>query len=125
MFCRIYVNGKKINKQFLLFELCDLLNTTPINNAYIETDQYSLGIERNDEWDKSKQVQYPDGFLYFPLSIGIDFSNEDEAAASLIVGKMLILLWKNGYSAIASCSFEHLLPEKGGYKSKNIPWLLV
>lgn len=123
MSCSIYVNGDRVRKQFLLFELCDLLEAKPIDSSYIENDIFSISINKNDEYDEEKAKEFPDGFLFFPLVIDVDLYLEDEIKASIIIDKILNFLWSNNYSAIASCRFEQLLTEKGGYKSRNIPWI--
>lgn len=124
MFCRLYVTGRIIDRKSLLITLCSLLETEPINDAYIEKDKYSIEVRPNDEYDEMKQRIFPDGFLYFPFSIEIDIL-DDMPNMHIIkeVGRILKFLWVNNYSAIASCEFEDLLPEKGGYKSRNIPWI--
>lgn len=122
MFCRIYFNGNNVQKQFLLFQLCDLLEEKLKDNFYIENDFFSIDVSKNDEFHEQKSNEFPDGFLYFPLSIEIDIHFDDEVKASAMVDKILKFLWSNDYSAVASCDFEELLIEKGGYKSRNIPW---
>jgi len=122
MFCRIYTNGNKIKRQFVFFQLCDLLKEKPIDNNYIENDIFDISISDSDEIDIEKSNEFPDGFLYFPVNIEIDFKLQNEQEAAFIINKILYFLWNNGYSAIASWKFEELLVEKGGYKSKNIPW---
>jgi hypothetical protein len=124
MFCRIYVNGYKVRKQFLLFQLCDLFKEKPKDNSYIENDIFSISVSKNDEYNAEKAKAFPEGFIHFPLSIEIEIHFMNEVEASVIINKILNFLWSNNYSAIASCKFEHLLTEKGGYKSKIIPWIV-
>jgi len=51
-------------------------------------------------------------------SLGLDlFTYRDEdAMVSAIIAP-------SGRAFIISCDFEELLPESGGYKSKDIPWI--
>lgn len=123
MFCRIHVNSDKVRKQFLLFQLCDLFEEKPIDNSYIENNIFSISVTKNDEYREEKAKEFPEGFIYFPLNIEVDIHSENEVEASIIINKILIFLWSNNYSAIASCKFENLLTEKGGYKSSIIPWI--
>ena len=39
-------------------------------------DGFSLDITKNDEYDEKKAKMFPDGFLHFPFSVEIDFSDE-------------------------------------------------
>lgn len=123
MFCRIYVNKKDIENGSLLFQLSDVLGQKPISNFYIEGNNFSLTITNNDECDEEKAKVFPEGFLYFPSNIEVEFHVDDEVKASVIINKILKFLWSKKYSAIASCKFEGLLIENGGYKSRNIPWV--
>lgn len=123
MFCRIYITRESINSKDLLVAVSNLLGAELVSNKYVEKDGYSVEVRSNDEYDKKKEKIFPDGFLYFPFSIEIDILDEitkEDAAGE--VGRILEFLWENNYTAIASCNFENLLPEEGGYKSKNIPW---
>ena len=123
MFCRIYVSGEGIERRGLTVAVCDLLGAQLVSEKYIEKDGYSIEVRPNDEYDKMSEREFPDGFLYFPLSIEIDIqdgiSKEDAARE---VGGILEFLWEGNYAAIASCEFEDLLPEKGGYNNRNVPW---
>ena len=58
--------------------------------------------------------EWPSGFLYFPYRV--------EAGPKRAVERLLPLLWDRGIPAVASCDYEDELPEKGGYKSRAIPW---
>jgi hypothetical protein len=123
MFCRIYLSGTSIDSKELLTSLGILLKAGIIDGRYLEKKGYSIEIRSNDDFDAIKEKEYPDGFLYFPFSAEIDFQDKvTEVYASEEVGIILNYLWEKRYTAIASCDFEDLLPEKGGYKSKKIPW---
>lgn len=123
MFCRIYVTAKNIEGSTLLLSVSHFLDSKLVNSRYIETNGYSIEVRPNADFNDDKQLIFPDGFLFFPLSIEIDMIDEiTREVAAKKVGEILDFLWKSGYAAIASCDFENLLPENGGYKSKNIPW---
>jgi hypothetical protein len=124
MFCRIYLTGRDITTDRLLTDLSNLLKKPVVGNMYIEDSVYSISVRNNDEYDKVKEKEFPGGFLNFKLFIEFDFEDAPgKNHISDIVAKVLQFLWANNYPAIASCNFEELLPEKGGYKSTNIPWM--
>lgn len=123
MFCRIYIAGENINRKVLLIPICNLIEAELVGDKYIEKNGYSIEVRSNDDFNKEKAKVYPDGFLYFPFCIEIDIEdsiNTEDAAKE--ISKILNFLWANNYTASASCDFEDLLPESGGYKSINIPW---
>jgi hypothetical protein len=123
MFCRLYVNGHKIRGQHLLFQICDFLEEKPVDNSHIESDSFSLTINKSNDYNEKKAREFPEGFIYFPINIEIDFYADDVTVASEIINKILMFLWQSDYSAVASCKFEELLLEKGGFNSRNIPWI--
>jgi hypothetical protein len=124
MFCRIYVYNKEIEGGELLDEIREFLNVELVDGKYIEKEYFSLEVRPNDEFDLKKSTVFPDGFLYFPCSVEIDFAEEYSIKeASHTVGDLLKFLWMRKYPAVASCEFEELLPENGGYKSTNVPWV--
>ena len=122
MFCRIYV-GINIDQKILLLSISKFLGIEPDRNAYIEKNGYSIEVRPNDEFDEKRMNTFPDGFLYFPLFVEIDIEDDiNQESTAEEVGGILKFLWANKYPAIASCDFEDLLPEKGGYKSRIVPW---
>jgi hypothetical protein len=124
MFCRIYVTGKDINRESLLASVCNLLQAELVDDVYIEGNGYSMEVRANDDYDEEKEKVFPDGFLFFPFCVEIEF--QDNVLIDDIVkhvSEILTFLWGNNFTAIASCDFEHLLPENGGYKSRKIPWV--
>jgi len=119
MFCKIYLHSGLDNKELeskLLYWLDAKLDTFTII-----TNSYEISLCENDEFSIPKSKDYPDGFLYFRYFLEIESTTEDEEFKSAIA-KFLSFLWKKNIPAIAACDFEDELPEKGGYKSLNIPW---
>ena len=124
MFCRIYVGGTKTKESIILDFVSDILET-PVSNAWhIENKEFSLSVDRNDEYNFDKSKGFPDGFLYFQFSLSIDFiENIDILRVVGVINKVLEYLWANNYPAVAACDYEELLTEKGGYMSTNVPWV--
>lgn len=124
MFFRIYVAAKDINRKNLLIYICNLLHAELASNAYIQKNGFSIEVRQNEEYDEKKAKYFPDGFLYFPFSVEIDIQDDiSKADAAKEISIILKFLWESNHTAIASCEFEELLPESGGYKSKAIPWI--
>jgi hypothetical protein len=73
-----------------------------------------LDAERNDDYDAAAAREFPSGFLRFRYRIEVDTRD--------VVERLLPLLWERGYPAVAVCDYEDELPEKGGYKSRAVPW---
>lgn len=120
--CSIYVTGG-MTEQELMGELCNLINGEFSGSSFILTDNYELFIQGNDEFDEYAQKDFPDGFLYFRYILYIEFKEGNMQSYCVgEVASMLNWLWGKGLPAVASCDYEDLLPEGGGYKSKNIPW---
>lgn len=82
-----------------------------------------LSVMRNDDYDKERALEFPDGFLFFPYLIEIDVADSasiDQYTQDL--STLLKRLWQNNMAAIAASDLEEVLPEKGGYKNKNLPF---
>src|SRR5579863_7298849 len=123
MFCRIYLWGPDLDSYNIAILICNELSAKFENGRDIEKDGYSMSVRRNFDRDEKEQLMFPDGFLHFPLCIEIDIQESIiPEHAAVEVGILLEALWKMNFSAVASCDFEDLLPEKGGYKSEKIPW---
>lgn len=124
MFCEIYTTGNKINESLVLNFLSDILVIPIKDGRYIEDENIYISVDTNDEYNQEMEKDFPNGFLYFKLLIGIDFiETVDTEFASEITGKILKYFWENNYPAVASCTFEEMLIEKGGYNNTNVPWL--
>ena len=123
MFCRVYITGFEGNELLLLNSISEVLGKTVNDNLHIEDKCYSLSVRTNDEYDRKKEKDFPDGFLYFKFLIEIDFSEAcDIKYLAESIDHILEFLWKKKYSAVASCKIEEFLIEKGGYNSRNLPW---
>lgn len=80
-------------------------------------------VIKNDDFDQEKSIQFPDGFLFFPYMIELD--SVESFGEEIYIESIAILLsrlWGKGMPAVISADFEDKLPEKGGYKSRNIPF---
>lgn len=121
MFCRIYTEGNSTDSKELLAEISYLLQK-PIVDDNIEIDESFISVRLNDEYDRAKRKDFPDGFLHFKELIEIDYTEENSKEIKGVVSSILNFLWERHYAAIASCQFENELPYKGGYNNTDLPW---
>lgn len=120
--CIIYCTGT-ISIDKLRIRLAALLGLSKIDVSFVEGDFYELSIYNNDDFDTKRQTDFPDGFLYFKFIIEVGFNSICQINdATPLISKILKCLWKLKMPAVASCDYENLLPENGGYKSTVVPW---
>jgi len=79
-------------------------------------------VVKNEDYDTHRRVQFPQGFLYFRYYIDLYMPEDGRKTQAALVGALLQELWDLGIPAVAASPFEDLLPERGGYKSRAIPW---
>lgn len=73
---------------------------------------------RNEDYDAKRRRLFPDGFVHFRYMLDLYLDESDIPR----VARLLNALWDEGIPAVAACAFEDQLPERGGYRSRNIPW---
>ncbi len=74
------------------------------------------------DFDEQIRKDEENGFLYYRYLLEIEPTEEfGKENAVEFVGKILDYLWSQGFPAVASCDYEELLPNNGGYKSPNVP----
>ena len=121
--CIIYCTGN-ISINELRIKIATFIGSDKIEVSFIEKDFYELSVYVNDEFDTNGQVNFPDGFLYFKFIIDVGFNpNSEISKCADEISKILRWLWGIGMPSVASCDYEDLLPENGGYNSKVIPWV--
>lgn len=93
------------------------------NDHMFEGHEFEISVVKNVHFNLSKSIEFPDGFLNFPFLIEVDFSDKCNGAMAIEeISRILTLLWNLNIPAVASCDYEHLLPNRGGYNSTAIPW---
>ncbi|MEB3801645.1 hypothetical protein INQ45_11685 [Flavobacterium columnare] len=115
-----------MNRDCLIYLTSELeLNLIELElDSKFKNDDIELILLKNSDYDSSRQSEYPDGFLYFRYILEVNILNEDIEMLKIvsIVNNILDFLWENNISAIASCDYENLLKNNGGYKNISIPW---
>ncbi len=111
--CKIYFTTKT-NLNSIISNISTLLLSLGIESKEIYYDQ-------NVDYNKSKEVEFPDGFLYFNYIIDIEIQLDHQKLIHTI-NSILKNLWDNNIPAIAACDYEDELLKKGGYKDETIPF---
>ena len=122
-YCTLYVNDK-LDLKRLIDSINGLIGSNIKAFDSIRSDDFAIVFTLNGGYNAILEKVFPDGFLFFKYRLEISF--EDNVNISFcveMVGKILVHLWKEGVTAIASADYEETLPEKGGYKSYLIPWV--
>lgn len=121
-YCKIHVASSD-NKAIILDLLSKELPCSKEMNRLFD-ENFEIYIDNNEDFDEIEQKQFPDGFLYFPFFLEIDFSDQTTKEYCIsVINNILNLFWKNNHPAVAVFDFEHELSSNGGFNSKNIPWV--
>ncbi len=108
-YCKIYVDYRGSSQELKrLVESC------------VNLENVDIYIDYNEEFDAIRACEFPDGFLFFKFFLELDF---DEGVNFLcVVNLILRLFWDRHISAVASCDYENLLINSGGYRIKECFW---
>lgn len=114
--CKVFVHAEVAE--------ADLIGlTAPV--LFVREDNISLQVEvvPNEDYDPTRSRQFPDGFVYFRYMLDLYMSDAPVERKAAITTRLLERLWDWGYPAVAACTYEDRLPERGGYKSRAVPWV--
>lgn len=118
--CNLYVDID-IEREELISKLSEFLGAS-VKGLYVENFHGYICVDKNDEFDCEMRKDKDDGFLYYQYLLEVEPSPElDKQNQIGLVSKILHFFWSKGYPAVASCDYEELLPNKGGYKNPNVP----
>lgn len=121
-YCTIYINDKYVINDVVCL-ISKFIGIEPDKFCSIKHNDFIIDFVSNTDYNPILENIFPDGFLHFKYRIEISFKDQIEISyCTHLVGRVLVYLWELGVTAIASSDYEHLLPEKGGYKSNKIPW---
>jgi len=113
-FCKIYISSKTNERD--IWKVANAIKMPFLGNVFVYLDV-------NEEFDADKEILFPDGFLFFKFLLEIELKNEAMNDDYIkYIGLVLKELWKKGISAVASSDFEMMLPNNGGYNSKEVSW---
>jgi hypothetical protein len=120
--CIIYAD---INKDELVEKMNQILNKDSDSSVFYAHNN-EIEFLQNLDYDPVNSQQFPDGFLHFQQRIEI-FPDESKLVfienQIELVSMILNILWSQSVPAVATCDYEDKLPNNGGYKSNNIPWI--
>ena len=120
-YCGLYVDASSDENSFSS-ELASTFGISSDKWNDIETSVGNIYVVKNDEFDEKQRKDIDDGFLFYKYKLEIEPKPSLNKSQTIeFISKILEHCWSQGYPAVASCDYEDLLPEKGGYKSPNIP----
>lgn len=119
--CKIYVDSDLSCPQLatLIAQWVD----GSVRGATVHGSEYEIDILANHEANVQHKKEFPDGFLYFARLVEFyTDASEPVAQQAAIVTRILETLWSFHLPAVAACDYEDLLPHRGGYRSRDVPW---
>lgn len=96
--------------------------TTPVLFAPDDDLLLEVDVLNNEDYDSNRRRLFPDGFIYFRYTLDLYMDGAPVKRQAAIVTRLLQTLWDSGFPAVAACAFEKQLPERGGYKSRRVPF---
>lgn len=121
LYVSLYVDSN-LDRKLLTTELKKTLNEAIEDRFDIESPQGEISVRKNDAFNEEMRKDEEDGFLYYRYLLEVEPEEElGKENATQFVSRILEYLWSQNYPAVASCDYEELLPNKGGYKSPNVP----
>ncbi len=119
--CRIYIDADEdINS--LIKNLADVFRLVDVNSNSLSVRNGDILITQNKNFNSMNRKSPEDGFLFYRYIAEIEPNRVlGRENAVDFVSEVLKNIWQKGIPAIADCDYESDLPNKGGYKSLNIP----
>lgn len=121
--CKIYVDAN-CAKGELATRIAELFSAHA-EGTTIEMQCGEVDVQRNDEFDETARLEFPDGFLSFGLLVELYTDDPATPRCADAAARILEYLWAQDFPAVAACDYEDQLPNGGGYKSTAVPWPAV
>jgi hypothetical protein len=121
--CKIYVDAN-CAKGELATRIAELFSAHA-EGTTIEMQCGEVDVQRNDEFDETARLEFPDGFLSFGLLVELYTDDPATPRCAGAAARILEYLWAQDFPAVAACDYEDQLPNGGGYKSTAVPWPAV
>jgi len=110
-YCKIYFTSKE--------DLSIIDNN--INTSYLDLKN-QIFLNKNMDFDKNKESEFPDGFLFFRYTLDFEPEKLEAQECITIISSLLNWFWNNNIPAVASCDYENELVNKGGYNDRAVPF---
>lgn len=117
-YCKIFVNGPTERS-----ELAAAVALAVGAGETLETLDATVLVEESDDHSPTRSIEFPAGYFWFKWIVELLFNEEvpvDRAAA--VVTDVLHALWGRGWAAVAQCHYDAVLPHRGGFDSRELPW---
>jgi len=113
LYTKIFLNTELEKKEII--DLVSKLLNGKVSGTSIVTEQAEFYLFNNGNYIASEKEQIVDDFLFYKYYFEIGPRESAISIYILQISHLLTELWNAGFTAIASCDFEELLPRKGGY----------
>lgn len=113
--CKVFIDADLSDTE--LISLTAPLLFEPDDDVLLEVE-----VLKNEDYDSNRRRQFPGGFVYFRYTLDLYMTDAPVTRKAAVTARLLENLWSWGYPAVAACAYEDRLPERGGYKSRAIPW---
>lgn len=111
-YCKIYFTSTDI--------LSNIDNN--IGRGFPYLDENQIYLNKNMDFDKNRECEFPDGFLFFKYTLDFEPEKLEKKECIRIVNSLLNWFWNNDIPAVASCDYENELVHKGGYNNQAVPF---
>ena len=119
-YCSLFIDSD-VSREDLTLNLAKFFGVSP-DRHYLSNEKGEVGVMKNKDYDSALHQDETDGFLHYRYFLEVEPNEElGKESAVEFVSNTLKYLWSQGYPAVASCDYEELLPNNGGYKSPNVP----
>jgi hypothetical protein len=113
--CKIYFTSNEN-----LSAIDENIESVFLNIKNIKDSQ--IYLNKNMDFDKNKEFEFPDGFLFFKYTLDFESDELEEKDCVVIINILLTYFWDKNFPAIASCDYENELINKGGYNNESVPF---
>lgn len=119
LYCKIYLDTD-LDRDLVLSTITGIVGGEHEEYFSLVNDIFNLDVIRNDDFHELRRNAAPDGFLFSRYLLDIEPNEHIDSDTYInMVACLLEGLWRLGKKAVASCDFEDMLPNRGGFNSDN------
>ena len=91
-------------------------------HTFFNLNKNQIDLNKNMDFDNTKQSEFPDGFLFFRYTLDFEPDNLEKSECIILINKLLDWFWDHNIPAVASCDYKNELVNKGGYNNSGLPF---